>query len=219
MSTVFQAFFVSYLVEPGYGEKFATFQEIFDSNINYGFSGALEFGMRTMEYSDHLQFPLTRRVDCADLKTCLMRMMTDGDVATITTAQYANYIFNELGYQGEMNSPCSLDRNFIFGSAVAVFTKGNPLLNQFNKLIRRCLEGGLGLKYWILLNHEALLRGRMKFDEDVSSRYFVFTMSHMLPAFSVLGFGYLCSTIVLIAECLHRRFSKLRLAERQTHLP
>jgi hypothetical protein len=96
---------------------------------------------------------------------------------------------NELGYQGEMKSPCSLDENFIYGSAVAVFTRGNPLLNQFNKQIRRCVEGGLGKKYWAQLNHEALLRSGTKFDEDGSSMYFVFTLSHMGPAFSVLGFG------------------------------
>jgi hypothetical protein len=208
ISTVFQAFFVSYLVEPGYGEKMATFQDLLDSNVNYGFVVAAEFAMRTMGYSDHLQFPLTRRVDCANVKTCLKRVMSDGDVATLSSALFANYISTELGYQREMNSPCYLDQNFINLNIVSVFAKGNPLLNQFNKIIRRCLEGGLGLKYWTQLNHEALLRGRTKSDEDGSSMYFVFTLSHMVPAFSVLGFGYLCSTVLCIAECLHKRYSK-----------
>jgi hypothetical protein len=104
ISTVFQAFFVSHIFETGYGEKIATFQELLDSSVNYGFVSALDFGMRTMEFSDHLQFPLTRGIDCANLKTCLIRMMTDGDVATVSSAQYTNYIFNELGYQGEMYS-------------------------------------------------------------------------------------------------------------------
>ena len=58
MGTVFQAFFVSYLVEPGYGEKIETFQELLDSNVSYGFIAAADLGMRTMEFSDHLQFPL-----------------------------------------------------------------------------------------------------------------------------------------------------------------
>jgi len=106
MSTVFQAFFVSYLVEPGYGEKTASFQELLDSNFNCGFIASVEFGMETMEFSDHLQFPLTRRVDCSIPKTCVMRMISDGDVATMSSSQYVNYIFNELGYQRELNSPC-----------------------------------------------------------------------------------------------------------------
>jgi hypothetical protein len=209
MSTVFQAFFVSYLVEPGYGEKFATFQEILDSSVNYGFNTAIEFGMTTMDFSQHLQFPLTRRVNCDNLKSCLMRMMTDGDIATISAPLYTKYLSNENGYQSEKNSPCSLDENFIYGSIVALFAKGNPLVNQFNKILRRCLEGGLGERYWEQLNHEALLRSRTKSDEYDSNMYFVFTLSHMVPAFSVLGFGYLCSTIVCITECLHKRFTKL----------
>jgi hypothetical protein len=216
MSTVFQAFFVSYLVEPGYGEKISTFQELLDSSIYYGFNTALEFGLATMEFSEHLQFPPTRRVDCANQKYCLMRMMSDGDVATISAPLYINFLSNELGHQGEMKYPCSLDENYMYGNLVTVFAKGNPLVNQFNKFLRRCLEGGLTERYWAQMNHEALLRSRKNSDEYDSNMYFVFTLSHMGPAFSVLGFGYLCSTIVYIAEFLHKRFSKRYRAERRT---
>ena len=111
-----------------------------------------------------------------------------------------------------------LNENFIYGRIVALFTKGNPLLKEFNKHIRRCMEGALGLKYWAQLNHEALLRSRTNSEEDGSSMYFVFTLSHMVPAFSVLGVGFVCSTIVCIAECLHKSFSKLQVEHRK-YLP
>jgi hypothetical protein len=208
MTTVFQAYFVSYLVEPGYGEKFETFQELLDSSINYGFNAAVEFVMSTTEFSDPLQFPLTRRVDCVDLKSCLMRMMADGDVATFSAPLYAKYLSNEFGHQREMKSPCSLEENVIYGSAVVLFTKGNPLVKQFNTILRRLLEAGIGERYWEQVNYDALLRSRTKTDEDGGSMYFVFTLSHMVPAFSVLGFGYLCSTIIFIAESLYKSFSK-----------
>jgi hypothetical protein len=208
LSTVFQAYFVSYLVEPGYGEQIATFQDILDSSTHYGFNTALEFALSTSGFSGHLQFPLNRRVNCSDMKTCHMRLITDGDVAIISAPSYAQYLSNEFGHQGEMNSHCSLEENLIYASIVALFAKGNPLVKQFNTILRRCLEGGLGEKYWAQLNHEALLRSRTKSDEFGSSMYFVFTLSHIVPAFSVLGFGYLCSTIVCIAECLHKRFTK-----------
>jgi hypothetical protein len=48
MSTVFQAFFVSFLVEPGYGGKISTFQELLDSSVNYGFNAVIDFRMKTM---------------------------------------------------------------------------------------------------------------------------------------------------------------------------
>ena len=208
ISTVFQAFFVSYLVEPGYGEKISTFQELLDSSVNYGFNTAVEVGMSTMEYSDHLKFPLTRRVDCTDQKACLKRMISDGDVALFCSVEYATYIFKELGHLGGMTSICFLEESFINMGLGAVFFRGNPWLGQLNKLVRQCQEGGLVLNYWIQLNHEVLLRSKTKSVEDGSSMYFVFTLSHMVPAFIVLGLGYLCSTILLISECLHRRFSK-----------
>jgi hypothetical protein len=62
LNIVFQALFVSYLVEPGYGEKFATFQELLDSSVNYGFIAVVEFGRSSMDFLDYLQFPLRHRV-------------------------------------------------------------------------------------------------------------------------------------------------------------
>ena len=82
-----------------------------------------------MATMDRLKFPPTRRVDCANQKSCIMRMMSDGDIATISAALYVSYLSNELGYQGEMGSPCSLDENFVYGNIVAVFAKGIPLVN------------------------------------------------------------------------------------------
>jgi hypothetical protein len=195
-------------VEPGYEKKFETLQEVLDSSINYGYITVFEIFMSTMEFSDHLQFPHTRRFDCVDVKTCLRKIMSDGDVATLSAPEYATYIFNEYGHQSEMTYPCSLDENLIYGYLVAVFAKGSPLVSQFNTNLRRCKEGGFGERYWAQMNHEALLRSRTTSDEDGNSMYFVFTLSHMVPAFSVLGFGYLCSTIIFIAECLHKRFIK-----------
>ena len=62
-----------------------------DCSVNYGFIAVIEFGMRTIEFSDNLQFPLTRRMDWANLMFCLMPMMSDGDAATHSTAEYVNY--------------------------------------------------------------------------------------------------------------------------------
>ena len=42
MSTVFQAFFTSYLVEPGYGKKFETFDDLLNSSVSYGYNDGIE---------------------------------------------------------------------------------------------------------------------------------------------------------------------------------
>jgi hypothetical protein len=45
MSTVFQAFFIYFLVEPGYGNKFETFDDLLQPSVSYGYKGAFEGGM------------------------------------------------------------------------------------------------------------------------------------------------------------------------------
>jgi hypothetical protein len=72
-------------------------------------------------------------------------MMSDGDVATISVPTYATYSYLaiEVGYQSALRFACALDENLIYGSAVALFSKWNPLVNQINTHLSRCLEGGI----------------------------------------------------------------------------
>jgi hypothetical protein len=79
------------------------------------------------------------------MKTCHKRLISDGDVAIVSAPFYAKYLSNEFGHQGEINSPCSLEEDIVYGNIVALFAKGNPLVNQFNQILRRCLEGGLAV--------------------------------------------------------------------------
>jgi hypothetical protein len=210
MTTVFQAFFVSYLVEPGYEKMLETMEELLDSDVLYGYNVAMEFGMATTEYTDHLKFPDSRRIDCGDTRMCIRRIMTDGDVAIIIAPMYVQYVTNEVGLQGQTKHACALSENLMDGTIVALMPKGSPLLNQLNKYIRRCLEGGLVERYWTELNLEAILKSKEKFVKDGSGMYFVFSLSHTAPAFSVLGFGYVCSCLMCLAECLHKRVRKNR---------
>jgi hypothetical protein len=208
MGTVFQAFFVSYLVEPGFEKKIETIEELVDSDIHYGYNAAMELGMTTTEYTDHLKFPDSRRIDCSDTKNCIIRIISDGDVAIIIDPLYVKYVASEFGLEDQTKYPCTLKKNIMDGTLVALLPKGSPLLYQFNKYIRRSLEGGLVERYWAELNLEARLKSKMKSDVDGSNMYFVFSLSHIAPAFSVLGFGYLCSCVLCLAECFHKRIRR-----------
>jgi hypothetical protein len=208
MSTVFQAFFVCYLVDPGYEKKIQTIEELIDSDLMYGYNRAMEIGLATTDYNDHRKFPGSRRTDCRNTKNCIHRIMSDGDVAIIINPMYVKYAANEFGFEDQTKHACTLKENVFDGRIVALLPKGSPLLNQFNKYIRRCIEGGLVERYWAQLNLEVRLRSKMKSEVDGSDMYFVFSLSHIAPAFSVLGFGYVCGLALCLAECFHRRISK-----------
>ncbi|KAJ4431195.1 hypothetical protein ANN_19792, partial [Periplaneta americana] len=93
ISTVFQAFFTSYLVEPGYGKKLETLDDVLKSNLKFGFNSAVELAASTMDYREIGMFSSSRRVECSDLKKCLERIIYKRDITTIAAGVY-NYTEN-----------------------------------------------------------------------------------------------------------------------------
>jgi hypothetical protein len=148
MSTVFQAFFVSYLVEPGYENKIETFEELLDSSARYGLDKIIEMVSVSTHYTDHLKFNESRRVDCIDLENCIRRVESDGDIAIIGDVLYFQYLASKFGIECDGKFPCFLEENVLDVSLVSLLPRGSPILNHLNKFYRRCLEGGLTDKYW-----------------------------------------------------------------------
>jgi hypothetical protein len=64
MITVFQAFFISHLVEPGYGKKFEKSDYLLHSSVAYEHNGAVELTMASTSYKEHERFPYPRTQDC-----------------------------------------------------------------------------------------------------------------------------------------------------------
>jgi len=89
-----------------------------------------------------------------------------------------------------------------------VLRNGSPLMKRLNVLTRRFLEGGLLDRYWTQLLWITNLRNKMRVGDVEEDLYFVFSLSHLSPAFCVLGFGYLLSSIVFLAEVLVKRIVK-----------
>jgi hypothetical protein len=96
----------------------------------------------------------------------------------------------------------------IDGSVVAFLSKGSPIMNRLNTFLRLCQEGGLVEKYWTELNMDALLKSGPEFGKDNNSSYFVFSLSHIGPAFIVLLFGFAVSFIVFLGEYFHWRIKQ-----------
>ena len=160
MSTVFQAFFISYLVEPGYGKKFETFDEILNSSVAYGYNDAAELALASTSYEEHKRFPSSRRQDCNDMKECMKRIANHSQLCTISASQISQYLASEMGIRDSGKYLCSLEENLVTTGCIFVLSRGSPFLNRLNVLTRRSLEGGLLDRYWVQLlwiTNEALL--------------------------------------------------------------
>jgi hypothetical protein len=112
---------------------------------------------------------------------------------------------------------CSFDESAWSGGLAMLFTKGNPLLDRINILMRLYLEAGFLERLRTELQHRASLRGGRRFREADGDIFFAFSVSHLMPAFVVLLVGSILSSAVFIGElivkCLCRRKGKICLNE------
>jgi hypothetical protein len=209
MSTVFQAFFVSYLVEPEAGKEIKTFDELLKSDIAYGYHSGWDMMLHTMEYPEFSKFHerKKRRKDCHDIQKCVHQMTTQLDRATVVSVVYSSYVASVVGIADPSRVICSFDENVISVSLTILFKKGNPFLAMFNVLIRRGLEAGLQERHWSELKHEASLRGRDRLKEE-SNMFVIFSVSHLTPAFVVLISGNILSFGVFVIELIHNWYWK-----------
>jgi hypothetical protein len=70
------------------------------------------------------------------------------------------------------------------------------------------MEGGLLDRYLAQIIWIKSLTSQMAVDGAAKDLYFVFSLSHLSPAFCVLGFGYVLSSAVFLAEVLVKRIAK-----------
>ena len=210
--TVFQAFFVSYLVEPKYEKKFETLDELLDSDLVYGHHPAASYAKDTLSYPEFVKFLDHKKLmeDCSDTRKCVERMITKRDIASFIAPVYATYVAREMGVVDVTKVICSLDEVVLSAGATILFQKGSPLLYRFNVLMRRCLEAGLLEKDWKQLQHGASLRSRSTVRAESSDMFVRFSVSHLKSAFVVLVVGNILSSAVFMIELIQNRFCKRR---------
>jgi len=215
INTVFQAFFVSYLVEKKYEKKIETLDELLNSDVVYGYYPVLHFAASTVSYPEFVTFFDRKepKEDCSDMRKCIERMITRRDFAIIIDPVLATYIAKELGTVDVSKLFCPQEETLISGFITVVFKKGNPLLDRFNILMRRYLEAGFLERLWAELLHGATLRRDGRFREATGDMFFAFSISHLMPAFMVLLVGTVFSSVVFIGElivkCLNKRRTKI----------
>jgi hypothetical protein len=204
MSTVFQAFFVSYLVEPAYEKKIETFDELLGSDIIYGYHPIVDIVLETGDFIELRKFSEKKSLkeECIDVRKCVQRTITKNDMASLIYPVFASYVASELGIADGSRVICYLDENIVTGGLTILFKRGNVFLDRFNVLIRRCLEAGFLEKHWFELQHLAHVRSRDKLTEGSSVSFVTFSISHLSSAFAVLILGYILSSLVFISELI-----------------
>ncbi|PSN31492.1 Ionotropic receptor 604, partial [Blattella germanica] len=198
---IFQAFFTTFLVEPGFEKKIETLEEIIKLRIPYGSVKFIsKFSSIDKGIANYDKIVLSD-VDCGfHYESCIRRVINKDNFFTIVLKRQAQYFASELGYKNLNRDVCFLDQKVTSGGIIFIFRKGSPLVPLVSSLMRKSAEYGILDKYWSMLKFEALLNSNVTKEEEDS--YFVFSMDHLSPIFIFLAAGCIISSIIFILEHL-----------------
>jgi hypothetical protein len=214
ISTVFQTFFTSCLINPGFGAQVENLEDLLSSGLEYGYNIRLYnffFGSSAKNQEIIGDF---HPIDCIDMEACFLRVVNGDDFATLQTEFMAMYFTTIYLPRGSLL--CSLRDNFRVLNSVMYFPKGSHFLNPINGVTRRIIEAGLINKFigditelWIVQKHSLAVPGYVVKDRSVGD-YFVFKMSHLQIAFWCLALGLGLSAVCLLLEILCYRLGVVK---------
>ncbi|PSN46588.1 Ionotropic receptor 217 [Blattella germanica] len=209
MSTLFQTFFTSYLVNPGIMERIRTLEQLYESDLEYRFFPENENYLKFSFPTYYSRIPLKRKL-CNLSEVCLYELISSKDFTVIGHSFHTEY------FTSSNNNPklCTLDDNIYKLSFTMHLAKGSPLIEVFDDVVRRLIEGGLVGKWWLDVKTDYWVRLLPK-DEfffplflnfnSKEEEYVVLSLSHLQLAFYVLGVGCAIGLILLICETVHYR--------------
>ena len=210
MTTVYQAYFIGLLVNPGFEKSITTLNELMESGIEYGFPEGDTGGLK---FSDP-EFDIIRknRKICKTIYKCLQRVIVSKDFATIFDSFHEQYFRTKLFYHNIQVPICTIPEDIMLFRVSIYMAKGNPLLHRFNEVITHIFEAGLFEKW----KSEFLSSSRLDdhpIDDDgtnfsdfttneINTDYSPFSLIHLHAVFHVLLIGQIISTFVWLVQVL-----------------
>jgi hypothetical protein len=212
MTTVYQAYFVGLLVNPGFEKSITTLNELIQSGIEYGYPVEMDI----LTFSDPLYKIITKnRKICKSVYKCLQRLIERKDFATIFDNCRAEYFRTRLLFHNIHVQVCTLQEDITFLMGSMYMAKGNPLLPIFNEIISRMFEAGLIKKWMNNFMSSPKLDDHPIDDDDtnftdfatneLNTDYLTFSLFHLQVVFYVLLIGHIISTFVFLVEILYYR--------------
>lgn len=202
ISTVFQSFLTTFLVDPGLHKQIANLHELSQSQMEYG----VPPGIKNMyDIKDALTNITDKGHECVDYTKCVQRIIDTGNFALFEDSRNVN---RYLASAKKRNKVCVMNYYDVDPQRmVNLFSGRTQILEQFNKFVTRMQESGE------ITKHERDLRiisSYFDYEEDTSRQYFVFTISHLLVAFYALTIGHSLAFVLFLLELLHHSYSTNR---------
>ncbi|KAJ9590204.1 hypothetical protein L9F63_016693 [Diploptera punctata] len=203
MSTVFQSFFTSFLIEPGTEEQINTIEELLnhdlelfaDDEIFFRVFFFSEFGTRFMNAFGN---------QSGKYNSTIGEFFTHERSAII-----ASDLDMKLKFPRDLTwiEPCYFYFCDDFSRYLFIFNPRSPYYEAFNSKVLQFHEAGLFIKeiedYISSVSKKSVLNVTVlesKFGKQTTEEYFIFNLKHMKVAFIIYLCGNIFSVVVFIAE-------------------
>ena len=191
ISTVFQAYLTTFLIEPGYEEPIKTVEQMLNSEKNFGFRD--KFKILFPDTSDPVDSAIVKNaVECPDEPTCFTWAAEYHNITTILSDLYMANPYGEKKFTDENNRPllCELESGVVRRMDFAIlFGKRSPFFELINDVLNHIIEVGIDMQ--IMKPGLEKVQIQTEFNSHSSDdTYFVFGVSHLQTAFYLLMLGY-----------------------------
>ncbi|KAJ4432605.1 hypothetical protein ANN_21228 [Periplaneta americana] len=189
MNTVIQAFLTSFLTDPGRKYQIDDIPALKVSKYVFSYEQFFE-----QFFDEELLKTLQPKHYCMNPIDCLTYIIDKGNASTLTTrASFSYALVNDFKNQTTSIHPFSKDM-FQF-PLVMLFQKGSPILESFNKIISRLVEGGFPQKFMNDVTKTRFEIHETVTLEDLVDDYIPLAMLHFQAPFALLLFGYVLGSV------------------------
>jgi hypothetical protein len=207
ISTVFQAYLTTFLIEPGYEEPIKSLEQMLTSDLKFGYIE--EYGVYLDNLPDSLKSDvINNAVRCPDI---------GASFNWAAVYQNASMIFDTLNVEicrdmgkltDENNRPllCELeDGGVTSAERVLLVSRGSPFLDLINNIIDLTVESGILThinKKYLLKEGILSMSNAFAFDDT----YIVFGVRHLQTAFYLLIAGYVLAFACFVTEIVGKNY-------------
>lgn len=196
IACIYQSQLVSVLTQPVYEKQITNIDELVESDLKIqlipDFWSRFNNSLRPI---DKLIIKKARMVSIAEHNKLFQTHQNT--FAFMMNRNSFNYLLPTNFSYSPGNPAMYQFRSTMFGNPICMMVKQDfPLLDKMNRIISRCMESGLFLKW---MRDVVLFIGHTE-DADTNE---ALTLSHLLGAFFILLFGLLASIHIFIAEIVY----------------
>jgi hypothetical protein len=212
VATVFQAYFTTYLVEPGYVEPIKTLEQMLNYEKEFGFDewNTIFFS----NSSESLDVAILRNaVACPNINTCFKWAAVYQNFSTIINDITMEKFRANGEWSSENNRPlvCALEDGVVRTHGfVFLVMKGRYFIEFINDVIVRVVEGGIFTHMQKQYFYKQ--RNDSKYNSPTfTDTYTVISISHLQTVFYILLLGYVLAFASFVIEIMwHHWRSKRR---------